>query len=195
MKRICVYTGSNKGVRQEYQEAAWALGHELVKRGLGLVYGGAGVGLMAILANTVLDEGGEVIGVMPRGLFRREVAHPKLVDLREVGSMHERKALMAELADGFIALPGGFGTFDELFEIVTWAQIGIHNKPVGLLNVLNFFEPLLALVAHSSAEGFISPYHANLLLHQDTPSALLDSFAAYTPIKQQNKWSELPPAP
>ncbi len=193
MRRICVYAGSNVGVRQEYQHAARALGQELVKRGLGLVYGGGHVGLMGVLADAVLAGNGEVIGVMPAALFPNEVAYRNVTQFYEVGSMHERKALMADLADGFIALPGGFGTYDELFEMITWSQIGLHTKPVGLLNVAGFFDPLLALVAHSSQEGFISPAHANLILHKDTPAALLDSFAAYVPTPRQAKWTT-PPA-
>ncbi|GCE27517.1 cytokinin riboside 5'-monophosphate phosphoribohydrolase [Dictyobacter alpinus] len=148
---------------------------------------------MGILANTTLDAGGEVIGVIPGGLFQREIAHQNLTKLYTVKTMHERKALMADLADGFIALPGGFGTFDELFEIVTWSQIGIHHKPIGLLNVSHFFDPLLTLVNHASDEGFISPFHVQLLLQQETPAALLDALDAYTPPKQQSKWTELPP--
>ncbi len=194
MRRICVYAGSNVGVRQEYQDAARALGKELVARGLGLVYGGGHVGLMGVLADTVLAGDGEVIGVMPAALFPNEVAYRNVTQFYEVGSMHERKAKMAELADGFIALPGGFGTFDELFEMITWSQIGLHTKPVGLLNVAGFFEPLLALVKHSSDEGFISPTHANLILHKDTAVALLDSFASYVPTPRKSKWSD-PPAP
>lgn len=177
MRRICVFAGSNVGVRPEYREAARALGEELVKRHLGLVYGGASIGLMGVVADTVLAGGGEVIGVIPRGLFIREIAHPDLTELHEVGSMHKRKALMADRADGFIALPGGFGTFDELFEITTWAQIGLHTKPIGLLNTAGYFNPLLALVTHATTEGFIPPAHANLLLCEDNPAALLDSFS------------------
>ncbi len=193
MQRICVYAGSNVGVRQEYQQAARALGQELVKRGLGLVYGGGHVGLMGVLADAVLAGNGEVIGVMPAALFPNEVAYRNVTQFYEVGSMHERKALMADLADGFIALPGGFGTYDELFEMITWSQIGLHTKPVGLLNVAGFFDPLLALVAHSSLEGFISPAHANLILQKETPAALLDSFATYVPAPRQAKWTT-PPA-
>ena len=194
MRRICVYAGSNVGVRQEYQDTAKALGQELVARGLGLVYGGGHVGLMGVLADAVLEGGGEVTGVMPAALFPNEVAYRNVTQFYEVGSMHERKAMMAELADGFIALPGGFGTYDEFFEMVTWSQIGLHSKPVGLLNVAGFFDPLLALVRHSSNEGFILPTHANLILHKETPSALLDSFAAYVPVPRQGKWSNLPQA-
>jgi uncharacterized protein (TIGR00730 family) len=193
MQRICVFSGSNKGTRSEYQQVAQALGQELIARGLGLVYGGASVGLMGIVADTVLANGGEVIGVIPRGLFRREVAHTNLTALHEVGSMHERKALMADLADSFIALPGGFGTFDELFETITWAQLGIHTKPIGLLNAANYFDPLLALVEHASKEGFIPPTYTSLLLHEHVPAALLDAFAAYRPGPTIEKWSESPP--
>src|SRR5438477_2940520 len=154
MHRICVFSGSNTGKRQEYQQAARDLGQELVARGLGLVYGGASVGLMGVIADTVLASGGEVIGVIPSALTRYEIPHKSLTQLHEVASMHERKALMADLSDGFIALPGGFGTFDELFEIITWAQLGLHNKPIGLLNAAGYFAPLLALVVHASTEGF-----------------------------------------
>lgn len=192
MKRLCVYTGSNVGLRQEYREAASALGHELVARNIGLVYGGASVGLMGVLADAVLESGGEAIGVLPRGLFRRELAHPGLTELHEVTSMHERKALMADLADGFIALPGGFGTFDELFEIITWGQIGLHTKPVGLLNIAAYFTPLLGMVAHAVEEGFVLQSHADLLLCKDTPSELLDSFEAFTPDSYQPKWMDPP---
>src|SRR6266849_4567330 len=171
MRRICVFAGSNSGVRQEYREAARALGQEMLTRRLGLVYGGASVGLM------------------------REVAHEGLTELHEVASMHERKALMSDLADGFIALPGGFGTFDELFEIITWAQLGLHNKPVGLLDVANYFAPLRALVVHASAEGFIPPAHLAILMQEHSPAILLDRFAAYTPPGRVSKWTELPPEP
>lgn len=193
MHRICVFSGSNLGNRPEYQQAARALGEELVARGLVLVYGGASVGLMGVVADTVLAAGGEVIGVLPRGLFRREVAHRNLTELHEVGSMHERKALMADLADGFIALPGGFGTFDELFEIITWAQIGLHTKPIGLLDTENYFAPLLALVEHATVEGFIPAGHASLLLHEDNAARLLNRFMSYIPPVRSNKWTELPP--
>jgi uncharacterized protein (TIGR00730 family) len=194
MQRICVFTGSKLGKREEYQQVAQRLGRELVGRGLGLVYGGASVGLMGVLADTVLAQGGEVIGVIPRNLFKNEVAHPHLSELYEVGSMHERKAKMADLADGFIALPGGYGTFDELFEIITWAQIGIHTKPVGLLDVAGYFAPLQALIAHAVEENFVSAYHARLLFHDNNPARLLDTFATYQPIAYQEKWTDPPPA-
>jgi uncharacterized protein (TIGR00730 family) len=145
---------------------------------------------MGVIADTVLAGGGEVIGVLPKGLFKREVAHQHLTQLHTVNSMHERKALMADLADGFIALPGGFGTFDELFEITTWAQIGLHSKPIGLLNTADYFTPLLALVAHASAEGFIHPYHTQLLLHKKSPVELMNAFTAFTPLREVSKWTE-----
>lgn len=193
MKRICVFAGSNPGNRPEYSEAARALGQELVARGLSIVYGGGSVGLMGVIADTVMAAGGEVVGVMPRGLFRREVAHANLTTLYEVDSMHERKFLMSDLADGFIALPGGFGTFDELFEITTWSQIGLHNKPIGLLDVAHYFQPLLALVTHASEEGFIPPKHVGLLIVQENVSALLDYMQNFTPQVREEKWTELPP--
>src|SRR5579884_1229412 len=181
MHRICVYTGTNKGARQEYQQVARDLARDMVRRGIGLVYGGGRLGLMGIVADTIMEAGGEVIGVIPGALIPGEVANKNLTQLLEVGSMHERKATMADLADGFIAMPGGFGTLDELFEIVTWAQLGIHRKPVGLLNVLGFYDPLLAMVQHLVKEGFVSALHADILLHKDNPVDLLDCFAAFTP--------------
>ncbi len=179
MRRICVFAGSMPGARPVYTEVAQALGCELARRGLGLVYGGASRGLMGIVADAALAAGGEVIGVLPRGLFVREVAHQGLTELFEVGSMHERKALMAQLSDGFIALPGGYGTCDELFEAVTWAQVGIHQKPVGLLEVHDYFATLLAFVVHASDEGFIPAAQIDLLLRETDPAALLDAFARY----------------
>src|SRR5579864_8664591 len=193
MRRICVFAGSNSGVRQEYREAARALGQEMLARGLGLVYGGASVGLMGVVADAVLAGGGEVIGVIPRGLLRGEVAHEGLTELHEVASMHERKALMSDLADGFIALPGGFGTFDELFEITTWAQIGLHSNPIGVLDVAGYFAPLIALIVHASTEGFIAAAHQSILMREDDPATLLDRFAAYTPPVSVSKWTGLPP--
>ena len=193
MRRICVFSGSNPGVRPEYQQAARSLAREIVVRGLELVYGGASVGLMGVMADTVLAGGGDVIGVIPRGVFRREIPHKGLTQLHEVASMHERKALMADLSDGFIALPGGFGTFDELFEIITWAQLGLHNKPVGVLNVAGYFDPLFALVVHASAEGFIPASHQSILMHEEDPISLLDRFASYSPHAKMSKWTEIPP--
>jgi uncharacterized protein (TIGR00730 family) len=193
MKRVCIFAGSNPGRRAIYQEEALKLGEELVKRGLGLVYGGGNVGLMKIVADAVLAAGGEAIGVIPQGLFLREVAHQHLTKLYTVNSMHERKALMSNLADAFIALPGGFGTFDELFEIITWAQLGIHQKPIGLLNVASYFTPLLTLIQHASDEGFIPPFHTNLLQERETVEDVLDALVNFTPAPNTSKWSELPP--
>jgi uncharacterized protein (TIGR00730 family) len=193
MRRICVFSGSNPGVRPEYQQAARSLAQEMVVRGLELVYGGASVGLMGVMADTVLAGGGDVIGVIPRGVFRQEIPHKDLTQLHEVASMHERKALMADLSDGFIALPGGFGTFDELFEIITWAQLGLHNKPIGLLNAAGYFAPLLALIVHASTEGFIPASHQSILMHEENPINLLDRFASYSPQAKMSKWTELPP--
>lgn len=191
---ICVYTGSNVGTRQVYQQAARTLGREMSGRGIGMVYGGGRVGLMGIIADEIMAAGGEVIGVMPRALFPSEVGNTNVTRLYEVDSMHERKALMADLSDGFIALPGGFGTLDELFEIITWAQLGIHHKPVGLLNVAGFYDPLLAMVQHLVAEGFVKEYHADLLINREDPSNLLDCVASYLPPAELSKWTELPPA-
>ncbi len=192
MQRICVFCGSSRGTRPAYAEAARALGTELARRKLGLVYGGSSIGLMGMLADAALAAGGEVIGVLPRGLFRREVAHTSLTELREVESMHERKALMAELADAFVALPGGYGTLDELFEIVTWAQLGLHRKPIGLLDVEQFFAQLLGYLRHVAQEGFIPSQHLNLLIRAETPAALLDHLLAYQPQPLAGKWLDLP---
>ena len=192
MQRICVFCGSSSGTRPAYGEMARSLGTELARRELGLVYGGSSVGLMGMLADAVLAAGGEVIGVLPRGLFRREVAHTGLTELREVESMHERKALMAQLADAFIALPGGYGTLDELFEMVTWAQLGLHAKPIGLLDAEQFFAPLLAFLRYVAQEGFIPPQHLSLLRRAETPAALLDELLAYRPQPLVEKWPDLP---
>lgn len=193
MQRICIFAGTNNGVREEHREAARALGHLLAAKKLGIVYGGASIGLMGAVANAALEMGGEVIGVIPRNLFKREVAHPGLTQLYETGSMHERKALMSDLSDGVIALPGGFGTFDELFEIATWAQIGIHSKPIGLLNTQNYFTPLLQLVTHAAQEGFISTSHTHLLLCEQEPDTLVTALLNYHPGGPQYQWSERPP--
>lgn len=182
LRRICVFAGSSVGARPSYAAAARDLGRLLAERGLGIVYGGGSVGLMGELADAALAAGGEVIGVLPRGLFRREVAHTGLTAMHEVGSMHERKALMARLADGFIALPGGLGTFDELFEIVTWAQIGIHAKPIGLVSIEDYFAPVLALVDHGVREGFVPAGNRDILLTAPTPEAVLDALLA-SPIR------------
>jgi uncharacterized protein (TIGR00730 family) len=181
VKRVCVFAGSSAGSRPEYRQAAAELGRVLTARRIGLVYGGARVGLMGILADAVLASGGDVTGVIPSALVAKEVAHDGLTDLRVVGSMHERKAIMADLADGFIALPGGWGTLEEFFEVLTWGQLGLHRKPCGLLNALGFFDGLLAFVGHSVREGFVRPEYRSLIAIADSPAALLDRLAATRP--------------
>jgi hypothetical protein len=188
MKRVCVFAGSSDGGRAEYADAARALASEVVTRGLGLVYGGGSVGLMGVLADAVLAGGGEVIGVIPRPLASREFAHGGLSELRLVASMHERKATMASLVDGFIALPGGLGTLEETLEILTWAQLGIHHKPVGVLNVAGYYEGLRRLLAHALREGFVRQEYFALLLFGDTPAELLDRFAAWPPPALPRAW-------
>jgi uncharacterized protein (TIGR00730 family) len=189
MKRICVFCGSNQGVRSEYISAAQSLGKILVKRNLSLVYGGGNVGLMGIIADAVLAEGGEVIGVIPQSLVDREVAHQNLTTMHIVNSMHERKALMADLSDGFIAMPGGMGTFDEFCEILTWAQLGIHQKPCGILNVENYFTPLLKMFDHATDEGFLRDAHRDLVIEATKPEVLLDLFDNYQP-QAVAKWMD-----
>ena len=179
MRSICVFAGSNSGARAEYAAAARELGQALARRQIGLVYGGARVGLMGALADEALSAGGRVIGVMPEALVAKEVAHRSLSELRIVKSMHERKAMMAELSDGFVALPGGWGTLDEFFEIITWAQLGMHRKPCGLLNVQGYFDTLLAFVEHSVDEGFVRREHRSMISVSSSPIALLDLLASY----------------
>ena len=181
MRRICVFSGASPGADPRFAEAARALAEALVRRGLGIVYGGGAVGLMGEVAEAARAAGGEVTGVIPQHLVDREIGHRGLDDLRVVGSMHERKALMAELADGFVALPGGWGTLEELVEVLTWAQLGLHGKPVGLLNVAGYWEPLLALRDHAVAAGFVREEHRDLLLVAETPDELLDRFEAHVP--------------
>jgi uncharacterized protein (TIGR00730 family) len=181
MKRICVFLGSSDGLQPEYGEVAKQLGRELAQRNLGLVYGGANRRPMKILADTVMAEGGEVIGVIPKMLVEKEVAHQGLTDLRIVDSMHERKAMMADLADGFIALPGGLGTFEEFFEILTWAQLGLHLKPCGLLDVCGYFCHLIQFLDHAVDERFLRAENRNLLLRATDPRTLLDLFEQYQP--------------
>jgi uncharacterized protein (TIGR00730 family) len=172
--RLCVFCGSSFGASPLYADAARELGRRLVRRGIGLVYGGGDVGLMGVVADAVLAAGGPVWGVIPRALADREVAHRQLTSLEIVGSMHERKARMAELADAFLALPGGLGTLDEWFEVWTWAQLGIHAKPLGMLNVAGYFDPLLAFVDRTVDEGFVSPRHRGLVSVDGDPERLLD---------------------
>ncbi len=189
MQGICVYCGSSNGRRNEYLAAAVELGRVLAKRRIKLIYGGGSVGLMGALADAARDAGGHVIGVIPKALLAREVGHTGLDDLRVVLSMHERKALMSELSDGFIALPGGIGTLEELFEMWTWAQLGLHGKPVGLLNVAGYFDPLLAFLDRSVEIGFIRPQHRAILQVASEPQALLERFAEYVP-PDVPKWIE-----
>jgi uncharacterized protein (TIGR00730 family) len=174
--KICVFTGSRHGSRTEYAEAAKRLGQILVERGYGLVYGGGNVGLMNVVANTMLELSGHVTGVIPERLVGKEVAHRGLSDLRIVSSMHERKALMAELSDGFIAMPGGIGTMEEFFEVLSWAQLRIHAKPCGLLNVSGYYDPLINFLDHAVAEDFIKPKHRALMIVEGEPGKLLDRF-------------------
>src|SRR5882672_5741786 len=179
MKRICVFAGSNSGSQAEYLAAAQELGHVLAGREVGLIYGGARVGLMGALADAVLAARGHVTGVIPEALVAKEVAHDGLSDLRVVGSMHARKALMADLADGFIALPGGWGTLEEFFEVLTWAQLGLHRKPCGLLNVEGYFDRLLSFMDHMVDEGFLKREYGAMVPVSSSPGALLDMMAAY----------------
>jgi hypothetical protein len=188
MQRLCVFCGSSPGARPTYAESARRLGRVLVARGIGLVYGGGSIGLMGVLADAVLEQGGEVIGVIPRGLARREIAHRGLTELRVVATMHERKAAMAEAADGFVALPGGLGTFEELLEVVTWAQLGLHAKPVGVLNVEGYFDPLIALVARAVEERFVRPEHGELLVAAAEPEGLLAALSAWRAPAPVTKW-------
>jgi uncharacterized protein (TIGR00730 family) len=187
MRRICVFCGSSPGRSPAYTEAAVELGQTLVARGLGLVYGGASVGLMGKLADTVLEAGGEVIGVIPDSLLRYEVTHEGLPDLRVVGSMAERKTLMAELSDGFISLPGGTGTLDEMFEMLTWSQLGDHDKPSGLLDVEGFYSHLIAFLDHAVEERFLRSEHRAMLIVETSANALLDRFESYAAPKLE-KW-------
>lgn len=189
MKRICVFCGSNRGGHPDYAAAARRIGRLLLHEELGLVYGGGNVGLMGIVADTVLGGGGEVVGVIPGFLKDLEVAHLGLSELHVVSTMHERKALMADLADGFIALPGGYGTFDELCEILTWAQLRIHTKPCGLLNVRGYFDHLLAQWGQSVEEGFLKPAHRGLLSASSDETELLALMRAFRP-PPGDKWTE-----
>jgi len=178
-KNFCVFTGSRHGARPEYSDAAKVLGRALVARGYGLVYGGGNVGLMTVTADTVLELGGHVTGVIPNSLVSKEVVHRGLTDLRVVQSMHERKALMAELSDGFIAMPGGIGTMEEFFEVLSWAQLGLHDKPCGLLNVAGYYDPLIQFLDHAVADDFLKPKHRVLLIVEKEPARLLDHFEEF----------------
>lgn len=189
LKSICVFAGSSAGIKTEYKEAAVSLGRCMAQKNYRLIYGGSRMGLMGEVANEMLQHGGEVIGIMPRGLFSGEIVHTALTELIEVESMHERKATMHELADAYIALPGGFGTFEELFEALCWAQIGIHKKPVGLLNVNGYYNPLMQMVQHAVDEGFSTDSAIRLINISDTPEQLISSMDTYTSPSEDQKWN------
>ena len=187
MKRVCVFSGSSPGADLAYRAAARDLGSRMAERGVEVVYGGASVGLMGAVADAAQEAGGHVIGVIPRSLVDREVAHPALGDLRVVETMHERKALMAELSDAFVALPGGVGTLEELFEVYTWNQLGLHAKPLGLFNVRGYFDGLVRFLDHAVAERFVTPKHRAMLLVDEDLDALIDGLDAWE-APAQPKW-------
>jgi uncharacterized protein (TIGR00730 family) len=187
VRRVCVFSGSSPGADIAYRAAACDLGHALAERGIELVYGGAHVGLMGALADAALESGGRVTGVIPQSLVDREIAHPGLSDLRIVGSMHERKAQMAELADAFVALPGGVGTLEELFEVYTWNQLGLHAKPLGLFNVRGYFDGLARFLDHAVEERFVTRAHRAMLLVGEDLAGLLDGLAGWD-APAQPKW-------
>jgi uncharacterized protein (TIGR00730 family) len=190
VRRICVYAGSNPGSHPAYADAARDLAATMAQRGIGLVYGGGKVGLMGVLADTILEAGGEAIGVMPQALVDREIAHRGLTKLEVVDSMHERKAKMAELADAFVAVPGGIGTLEELIEVYTWSQLGIHEKACGVLNVRGYYDHLAAQLDHAVTEGFLRPQHRAVLSVASEPAELIDRLAAFE-APSVGKWLEL----
>src|SRR5262245_24841148 len=177
LQRVCIFCGSSPGVRPEYRAAAEHIAIELTKRNIGIVFGGGCVGLMGVVADAALAHGGHVIGVIPSAMVARELAHRGVPDLRIVASMHERKALMANLSDAFIALPGGFGTFEEFCEVVTWTQLGLHRKPCGLLNIAGYYDPLVALFDRAVADGFVRPENRGIVVTESDPEALIDRLA------------------
>ena len=187
MRTVCVFCGSREGTRPSYAEAARLVGKTLARRGIGVVYGGGRVGLMGTVADAVLEEGGEVVGVIPEALLAREIAHQGLTKLHVVGSMHERKRLMAGLSEGFVTLPGGYGTFEEFLEVLSWAQLGIHGKPCGLLDVDGYYEPLVTLFDGAVEEGFVPLYHRSLVLIERDLELLLDAMEHYIPPRTK-KW-------
>ncbi|NBO64226.1 MAG: TIGR00730 family Rossman fold protein [Acidobacteria bacterium] len=189
--QLGVFCGSSIGAKPLYRDVAVELGRAIALRQVWLVYGGGGIGLMGALADAVLAAGGQVIGVIPQALASKELAHPNLTELRIVRTMHERKAVMAELADAFLALPGGLGTFDELFEILTWAQLGIHRKPVGLLNTDHYFDPLVGMVEHAVREGFVSPLHRELIIVASSVDDWFDRLATFVPPPISTRWIDL----
>ena len=187
MKRVCIFCGSSSGNNPQYREFAEAMGRLLARKKIALVYGGGHVGLMGVVADAVLAGGGEAIGVIPQALADREIAHSGLTDLRVVDSMHTRKALMADLSDAFIAMPGGVGTFEEIFEAITWTQLGVHRKPCGFLNAAAFYTPLIAFIDQAVSEGFIKPAHRRMIVVDDNPERLLDTLAE-TVLPDVPKW-------
>jgi uncharacterized protein (TIGR00730 family) len=187
MNRICVYCGSNPGREPDYVEAARSLGHEMAERGIGLVYGGASVGVMGAVADAVMEKGGEAIGVIPHALATREVAHSGLAELFVVDSMHERKAKMAVLSEGFIALPGGWGTIEEIFEMLTWAQLGFHEKPCGLLNISAYYDHLQKFLDHAIDQRFVREEYRPMMIMEKTATEILDRFDQYEAPKVK-KW-------
>lgn len=190
IKRICVFCGSSSGKQEVYAEQARALGQTMAANSIGLVYGAGGIGLMGTVADSIIEANGEVIGIIPFALATKERAHPK-ADMRVVNTMHERKALMADLSDAFIAMPGGFGTFEELLEIITWGQLGIHQKPIGLLNTAGYYDPLLAMIDRAIEEGFILPRYRNLIVVASNAEALLEKLFSYQPLEGIVKWIEM----
>jgi len=178
-RRICVFCGSKPGLDDRYRQAARQFGAQLARDGFGLVFGGGSVGLMGVLADAVLEAGGEITGVLPKMLATKELRHPGVADMRLTADMHERKAVMAELSDAFVALPGGYGTFEELFEVITWAQLGIHRKPIGLLNTAGYFDPLVRMIDHAIQEGFVKESHRGLIVVEERPDALLSTLQTH----------------
>jgi uncharacterized protein (TIGR00730 family) len=191
IQRVCVYCGSSDGARTDYVAQAQATGRALAARGLGLVYGGGGIGLMGACASAAFTAGTEVIGIIPRSLATKERLNEHVTELRVVRTMHERKALMVEMSDAFIALPGGFGTFDELFETLTWAQLGIHQKPIGVLNTAGYYDPFIAIVDRAINEGFVRPQYRQLLTIHDELENLLDALTQYEPVPSLVHWADL----
>ena len=189
IRRVCVFSGSRSGTNPGYERAARELGEAMAARGLGLVYGGASVGLMGAVADAVLRAKGEAIGVIPEALVSKELAHAKLTELHVVETMHERKAKMVDLSDAFVALPGGFGTFDELFEVLTWAQLGIHEKPIALLDAEGYYQPLVAMVDSAIRAGFVPEDQRALLLIEPTPARVLDALESYVYPTLGRKWA------
>ena len=187
LRAVTVFCGSSAGARPTYVETAAAFGAEVARRGMRLVYGGASVGLMGVVADAALAAGGEVVGVIPQHLVDHEVAHAGLTELHVTATMHERKAIMADLADAFVAMPGGLGTLEELAEILTWSQLGLQSKAFGLLDVEGYFDPLLDFLDHTVVEGFVSPAHRALVLADDRPAELLDRLAGWTPVEAGRK--------